>query len=348
VVSNAWGVVTSQVAAVTVAPTIMITCPSNLTVNADAGQCQATGVVLGTPETGGNPNVTNDAPAQFPLGTTTVTWTVTDVASNTATCQQFVTVLGNLPAITAQPQSQTNLAGSTANFSVTATSCSALSYQWQFHATNLDGATGAGLSVANVQAGQAGEYQVIVSNTAGAVTSAVATLTVLEPPAIVQGPTNRTIVLGAGAAFGVTASGTAPLGYQWWFNQTNLLSGATDASLELTSVQVGQAGTYHVVVTNAAGVATSGEATLAVITSEQVKLEAAMLPNGTNGPVLIQFNGVAGMSYTVQYRNALESGSWQSLTNVAPLGANQMVTAEDGLAGGVPQRFYRIVAPMQP
>ena len=50
-------------------------------VPADAGQCYATGVALGTPTTADNcgvASVTNNAPAQFPVGTTTVTWTVTD------------------------------------------------------------------------------------------------------------------------------------------------------------------------------------------------------------------------------------------------------------------------------
>ncbi|TCK64035.1 fibronectin type III domain protein, partial [Winogradskyella wandonensis] len=61
----------------TTAPTI--TAPANVTVSANAS-CEATGVILGTPTTADNcgvATVTNDAPATFPLGTTTVTWTVT-------------------------------------------------------------------------------------------------------------------------------------------------------------------------------------------------------------------------------------------------------------------------------
>ncbi|TCK64033.1 putative secreted protein (Por secretion system target), partial [Winogradskyella wandonensis] len=57
--------------------------------------CEATGVTLGTPTTADNcgvATVTNDAPATFPLGTTTVTWTVTDNAGLTATATQSVTV----------------------------------------------------------------------------------------------------------------------------------------------------------------------------------------------------------------------------------------------------------------
>src|SRR5262249_59337524 len=71
----------------------------------DAGKCYATGVALGTPTTGDNcgvANVSNDAPAQFNKGTTTVTWTVTDSSGNTATATQLVTVKDHeIPTITA-------------------------------------------------------------------------------------------------------------------------------------------------------------------------------------------------------------------------------------------------------
>jgi len=72
-----------------------ITCPAPVSVNADAGKCYATGVDLGKPTTGDNcgvASVTNDAPAQFPVGQTTVTWTVTDIHGNRQTCTQLVTV----------------------------------------------------------------------------------------------------------------------------------------------------------------------------------------------------------------------------------------------------------------
>jgi extracellular elastinolytic metalloproteinase len=75
-----------------------ISCPANVTVNTDAGQCTASGVGLGSPTTTDNcagETTSNDAPGNFPLGDTTVTWTVTDTAGNTATCTQIVTVVDN-------------------------------------------------------------------------------------------------------------------------------------------------------------------------------------------------------------------------------------------------------------
>ena len=75
-----------------------ITCPADVTVDTDPSVCVATGVVLGTPVTADNcsvATVTNDAPSAFPLGVTTVTWTVEDGSGNTTTCTQIVTVEDN-------------------------------------------------------------------------------------------------------------------------------------------------------------------------------------------------------------------------------------------------------------
>ena len=82
-----------------------ITCPTNITVNANAGQCYATNVSLGTPTTTDNCGVlstgstlsgtTTMTTTQYPVGSNTVIWTVTDVNGLTATCSQIVTVVDN-------------------------------------------------------------------------------------------------------------------------------------------------------------------------------------------------------------------------------------------------------------
>ncbi len=72
----------------------VITAPLNVTVTPNLG-CEAVGVTLGSPVTSDNcsvASVTNDAPAIYPIGTTTVTWTVTDGSGNVATATQLVTV----------------------------------------------------------------------------------------------------------------------------------------------------------------------------------------------------------------------------------------------------------------
>jgi gliding motility-associated-like protein len=65
--------------------------------------CEAANVQLGTPVVTDNctvASVTNDAPVQFPYGYTTVTWTVTDAAGNTATATQVVEVRDTVVPVT--------------------------------------------------------------------------------------------------------------------------------------------------------------------------------------------------------------------------------------------------------
>jgi len=71
------------------------------------------------------------------------------------------------PVITGQPSSATVLAGGTAQFAVTATGASPLMYQWRRNNTNVAGATGAGLVLANVQPANAGAYNCLVSKSLG-------------------------------------------------------------------------------------------------------------------------------------------------------------------------------------
>ena len=82
-------------------------------------------------------------------------------------------------------------------------------------------------------------------------------------PGITTQPVSQTVAEGANVSFSVSAGGTAPLHYQWRQNGTNL-AGANAYSLTLTSVTVGKAGSYAVVVTNNAGAVTSHVATLTV------------------------------------------------------------------------------------
>ncbi|PTX42878.1 gliding motility-associated-like protein [Christiangramia gaetbulicola] len=79
---------------------VITACASNMmTVEADNGVCEASQVNLGMPTVSDNCTatadltITNDAPEVFPLGETTVTWTITDAAGNSTTCEQIVNVI---------------------------------------------------------------------------------------------------------------------------------------------------------------------------------------------------------------------------------------------------------------
>src|SRR2546426_198727 len=76
-------------------------------------------------------------------------------------------------------------------------------------------------------------------------------------------PGNKSVSLGASVTNRVSASGTAPITYQWRFNAADL-TGATNTSLVLTNVQTAKAGGYDVVAADMFGSATSRVATLEV------------------------------------------------------------------------------------
>ena len=111
--------------------------------------------------------------------------TVMLVAFSFAGCGGYsstATVNGNgpvAPYITTQPANQTVTAGQTATFSVAATGTPPLTYRWQKNGADITGATSSSYSTPVTTAADDGEmFRVMVSNTAGSVTSNSAMLTV--------------------------------------------------------------------------------------------------------------------------------------------------------------------------
>jgi alpha-tubulin suppressor-like RCC1 family protein len=168
------------------------------------------------------------------------------------------------PVITAQPTNQAVNSLNTATFSVTASGTAPLSFQWWFNGLVLPAQTNSSLILTNVQATNAGNYAVVVTNSYGSATSAVATLTVWLPSSIIQQPQSLSVMWGANAFFSVIATNPQPMTYQWWFNGTNLLAGQTNSTLSLTNVQPSQAGNYAVGVASPGWVVYSLDAALTV------------------------------------------------------------------------------------
>jgi hypothetical protein len=157
--------------------------------------------------------------------------------------------LMDLPVITVQPQSQTLGGGLSATFTVEATGAGPLTYQWRRNGIALPGATNATLTLAELRRHDAGAYSVLVSNPAGIVASAVATLTVLVPPTITLQPQSQVVNTNTTVTFTVAAQGAGPVRYQWQFNGANL-AGATGATLTLNNVTLAHEGDYRVLVTD--------------------------------------------------------------------------------------------------
>ena len=237
------------------------------------------------------------------------------------------------PTITSSPTNLTLLAGSTAAFHVTATGSPTLGYQWQKGGVSLanggriSGALSPDLVVATIQAADADSYRCVVYNNVGTNTSGAASLALLVPPTIAMNPTNRVVSAGSSTTFNVSATGSAPLNYQWYFNGS-AISGANGAALNIPSASTNWVGSYQVVVWNLAGTNWSSTAAL--------WLNNLQMYAGVNayGPV--------GASCQVQYATNLTAPvTWVPLQTVTIV-TNPTVIIDYGSAGQ-PSRFYKVL-----
>jgi hypothetical protein len=280
------------------------------------------------------------------------------VTSSVATLTVIV-----LPTITTQPASQTVNSGNNASFSVVASGTAQLTYQWQAGGgtyTNLvnggaiSGATSSTLAISPATTSWALNYRVIVSNSGGSVTSSpAATLTVIVPPAITTQPSSQTVNQGANVSFGVVATGSAPLSYQWQTNNVNvsnggIVSGATTSTLTLTGVTPSWALNYRVIVSNAAGSVTSSPAATLTVnvppsittqpSSQSVYLgqnaSFSVVATGT-APLTYQWKANSGTGYTNVVNGGPISGATSSALTITGVTTNWALTYEVVVANGV-------------
>jgi len=169
------------------------------------------------------------------------------------------------PVITEQPVNQTNVVGSTASFTLSATGTPEPVYQWQILSgnwTNLSDRTNATLVLSNVLTSDEADYRAVITDDAGTTNSAVAHLYVVEPPGNVFIISDQVTIAGANRTLPVRASGTW-LSYQWRRDGVDV-AGATSSNLVFSGVQPTNAGAYTALITNLAGAITSRVCQLSV------------------------------------------------------------------------------------
>ncbi len=153
------------------------------------------------------------------------------------------------PNIIADPVSVTNYSGLSVSFSVTAGGTAPLHYKWLKNGL-ASGTDASSLSfIAHYPADNNATIQVIVTNSIGSATSAVASLTVLTNVNLVGSPGSITRNVGSYAAFHVIANGAVPITYQW-SNSTDgvnftVIPNATNATLWLTNLQLALDNTFY-------------------------------------------------------------------------------------------------------
>jgi hypothetical protein len=224
------------------------------------------------------------------------------------------------PSILVQPQGQSVDVGVAVQFSVTATGSTPLFYQWRFESNAQPGATNPVFNLANVQRTSQGNYSVVVSNSVGSVTSAVAFLSVGFPPTITLQPQSQTVFQGSNVTFSVLATSATPLSYQWFIGVVPF-PGATNASLVISNVQPAYAGSYNVVVSNAGGSITSQVATLNVIVPAMIAAQPQNRTAIAGSTVAFTVSVLGQPPFFYQWRFnqtniAGENGSTLTITNV--------------------------------
>ena len=245
------------------------------------------------------------------------------------------------PIINAQPQNRTVAVGATANFTVAATGSAPLTYQWRHNGTNILGAQTNTYSLADAQTTNNGNYLVVITNTAGSITSAVATLTVSNvAPSITTNPVSISVFAGETAAFSVTATGSAPLAYQWRFNGTNL-AGATNDDYSFNNAQSNLAGAYTVVVTNMVGAVTSLVATLTVSDPAPIILTnpaSLTVTVGATASFTVSATGATPLNYQWRFNDidlAGETANFYSLPNAQATDAGNYTVVVNNNSGSI-------------
>ena len=218
------------------------------------------------------------------------------------------------PAITSQPQSQTVPAGSDVTLSVTASGTEPFSYQWWNSAGAIQDATNADYNLNPAQTNNSDNYFVIVANDYGAITSAVASLVVYLPVAITGQPQSQTVPAGSDVTLSVTATGTAPLTYQWW-NSAGAIQDATNADYNLNPAQTNNSDNYFVIVANDYGAITSAVASLVVYLPVNITAQpqSQTVPAGSDVTLSVTASGTEPFSY--QWWNS--AGSILDATNAS-------------------------------
>jgi uncharacterized repeat protein (TIGR03803 family) len=174
-------------------------------------------------------------------------------------------------------------------------------------------------------------------------------------PFIITPPLNQKWASNATAQFSVVVGGSAPLSYQWLFDSTNVIPGATNASLVVAHERLANSGTYTVIVSNAFGV-TNAEAVLSVAApavtiaavpatvtnASRIITGTASDPNGI-ASVLCQLNGNGWFA-------ALGTTSWQTNVTLQPgsntFQAESLDPLDNPSAIKTVSIFYSVISPI--
>jgi PKD repeat protein len=233
------------------------------------------------------------------------------------------------PALSQQPASQTKMAGETATFGVTLPAgVTSPSYQWQRSndtAKTWTNATGASATTASysftaASGDDASQYNCIISNSCGSLTSSNATLSICTQPQITAQPADLNAVAGSAASLTIAATGTPAPSFQWQYSVDTgktwnpVTSGGTSVTYGFTPASNQDGWQFRCIVSNGCGTpVTSNAATMHVCTVPDIVTQPA--PQNKNiGETAVFTSSATGSSLTYQWQRSPDGTTWTNVT----------------------------------
>ena len=232
------------------------------------------------------------------------------------------------PSITLNPTNQSVTVGQTASFSVAATGTAPLNYQWKKNGVAVNGASSSAYSTpATSSSDNGGQYTVVVSNSAGSVTSSAAILTVNASIPLLQVTSSQLAGGTVGSAYSATLSasgGTPP--YSWSVSSGTLPTGLSLSSTGTLSGTPTVAGAFPftVAVKDAASASASASLSINVVGLPPLQITSSQLPGGTVG---------SAYSATLNASGGTSPYSWSISSGPLPAGLSLSST---GTISGTP------------
>jgi hypothetical protein len=210
-----------------------------------------------------------------------------------------------------------------------------VSYQWYSNNVAVTGATNATLNGVFFDASPA-NYEVVIANSCGSVTSSPAVVSTASPIGILSHPASQLICQGGSVVFIAFPTNSDSLTYQWR-KDGNDIAGANQLFYNRTNVSSGNAGTYACVLSNACGAVLSSNAILDVTICPRF-VSADRL---SNGALQLRILGYPGSNYITEAATNLTLPIvWIPLDTNSANGSSLIFSTVDNTTNFA-QRFFR-------
>lgn len=205
---------------------------------------------------------------------------------------------GSAPILDQQPANQTVVAGSLAEFQVTAHGTAVLHYQWQHDGIPVPLQNSNVLRLPCVRSEDAGAYAVVVTSGGVSVTSNAVQLTVLTAPEFADSPTDVIVAAGDPVNLAVGTAGTGPISFRWRRDGV-VIPGETSAAFAIPAASQADSAVYALDAFNSVDLRRT-EGTILTVTDAATQLSVDRFQDGTLGSEwnvpwssFLQFNGTS-------------------------------------------------------